>query len=243
MTNIQFSDINKFVRGNYSHLILFGSYSRGDYETKSDIDILQITDTRFKSYSVNHINFSVYTLSRLNEMCLDGSLFLLHIIKESKVLFGDSDILNNWNKIFPYKKDYTQYKNEIINTSKLLDVNEEVYLENWKGFNSLLCYLFRSYLYASLVGEKDFSFSTKYLADKINDLNIINALNLKKERSANYELYCFAKQQFEYYSNIKFTNADNSSLDLIQKIKFYSKLPEDLSRFFLNPTNKESSDY
>jgi predicted nucleotidyltransferase len=86
---------NQHVRS----LILIGSHARGDFGAHSDIDVVVITDTRMRRstlYSLLPRKLNISRLSLLPHTCeafqalyREGSLFLVHIMREGRVLYDD----------------------------------------------------------------------------------------------------------------------------------------------------------
>lgn len=76
-------NLNEEVKGIY----LFGSYSRGDFDFNSDIDILIITQNINKL--VNHNNYEILFVSeRSFSKNLQDNLNYLSILKEGRVIFN-----------------------------------------------------------------------------------------------------------------------------------------------------------
>lgn len=80
-------------------IILFGSFTRNDINEGSDVDIVVIAD--FKEKFLDRIKILLdlntglplepigYTPDEFNEMRINGNSFILKIIEESKLLYGD----------------------------------------------------------------------------------------------------------------------------------------------------------
>ncbi len=225
--------IKPFIKGKYSTLLLFGSYSRGDNNIDSDIDILQITDNYFPSYSINHYNISVYTLSQLINMAEEGSLFILHLINEAKVIYGDEKIIFLLRTKFRAPANYSAYRNELILTADVLDIDVNTYNKNWKGFNNLLSYLFRSYLYSLLFDENKIVFSINSIALYFHDNDIILFFRLKKMNHGNYNEFENCKKIFEKYTGRRIYNPYKNPRTLLDNMKMKSKLMTALSLHFI----------
>ncbi len=100
-----------------SSLILFGSRAREDNNLRSDIDILVITfDGHPKQVKIDSVSLSFYPLDVLVEKAKDGDLFVLHIIREGKLLTGSAASLEKIRASFRNK---LTYKKEIHAASDL----------------------------------------------------------------------------------------------------------------------------
>lgn len=99
---------------NYS-IAIFGSSLRSDFDKYSDKDLLVVADD-YKTldelktiYSKDNWSISFYTYSKLRYLSKNGSLFIKHLQKESKIISDENDILerilNQFNPKSNYKKD------------------------------------------------------------------------------------------------------------------------------------------
>nr|WP_238842081.1 nucleotidyltransferase domain-containing protein [Sulfolobus sp. E11-6] len=101
-------------------VILFGSYARGDYTNKSDIDVLIVSDILPKdpkeafasAFKLSRdkviptvMNTEVF-LARLKE----GSTFLLEVIEDGKILCGDANFIKQVLEI--YKEVRKKFRRE-----------------------------------------------------------------------------------------------------------------------------------
>lgn len=214
-------------------LILFGSYSRGDYNSSSDIDILEVTKLTKKPYSVGKINFSTYTLLQLKKMANEGNLFILHIILEGQTISGNSEILNDVKHEFKKQKSYENYRNEILAASKLLDLTEKQFKSNTKGYYGLLCYLFRSYLYSTLIDQGYLKFSIQKISKRYEDKDISTVFSLKHKEKITYSEFLFCKSVFQKYAKTKFTNQYGNSVNMLQNLKESSQFAFSIALHFL----------
>ncbi|MBI4823403.1 MAG: nucleotidyltransferase domain-containing protein [Nitrospirae bacterium] len=83
--------------------LVFGSFAKGDYSRRSDIDVIFIEDTKerfidrigrylddlwdkdaLKSFGIDVL---VYTLREFEKMKADGNKFILRALKEGKILY------------------------------------------------------------------------------------------------------------------------------------------------------------
>jgi hypothetical protein len=112
---------------NYS-IAIFGSSLRSDFDKYSDKDLLIVADD-YKTleslktiYSKDDWSISFYTYSKLKYLSKNGSLFIKHLQKESKIIADKNDrlegILNQFNPKINYKNDIDDCVNyfDIIKT-------------------------------------------------------------------------------------------------------------------------------
>lgn len=203
--NIEAEVLSK-VKGEYSSLILFGSYARGDYNPYSDVDVLQIVRKPKESYKENNINFSVYTLGYLSKMAEDGSLFILHIIQDGKLLKGKKQDLLILKQNFIKKESYASFRKNLIDASSLLDFDEEFYKKNFKGANSLVAYLLRSYIYSLLHDQGKMIFSMHDASTLLKDPRIKKISQLKDMAYPDYNKFLKYRSLLEEYMGKKISN-------------------------------------
>jgi len=85
-------------------IILIGSYSRGDTNEYSDIDLVLITDLflpRSKFYAIlpselniKELSLLPYPLEIFTKLYMEGSLFIAHVLKEGLVLYDEGCYAN-----------------------------------------------------------------------------------------------------------------------------------------------------
>lgn len=230
---IDFDIIDKLSKYNHTALILFGSRSRGDFDTQSDIDILEITTEIHKPYSVDHFNYSTYTKDQLISMGENGSLFVWHIIKEGQVIKGNINLIAELKSKFIQPNNYNEFRKEILSAARLLDINDGEFNMNTKGYYGLLCYLFRSYLYSLCADNEHLTFSIKEIAKIYKDSQLVKLFNMKYQKNISFDEYTWCKEIFEDYANTEFTNDYASSSTLLKKIKDESRFTLSIGLHFL----------
>src|SRR4030042_4257438 len=105
-------NLNEDVKGIY----LFGSYSRGDFDFNSDIDILVITGKTNKLINYNNYEILLVSESTFSKN-LPNNLNYLSLLKEIKVIFNKELIDKYRNK--KYKLNIKKYLPEIEKISKI----------------------------------------------------------------------------------------------------------------------------
>jgi len=100
-------------------LYVAGSYARGEQNSKSDVDILAITNKTNKSFDVGKYSILLISRENVEKSLQDNVLPILPMIKEAKVLI-------NGNLIEEYKKTKLTRRNldwHIEGTKSILKVN------------------------------------------------------------------------------------------------------------------------
>ncbi|MCF6131610.1 hypothetical protein [Flavobacterium wongokense] len=162
---------------NYS-VAIYGSSMRENFDKYSDRDILIVANfyDELKSLKIEYENqgFSVstYTYSKLQFMSENGSLFIDHLVKESKILIDFNGklnlILNNHKsqkpdlKQFQDNKKYFEILKFVPNSSK-----------GFGWFCDCLYVGIRNYLILKSAEKGDFNFSYLTLLDELKSENLI----------------------------------------------------------------------
>src|SRR5437868_801459 len=80
--------------------MLFGSVARDTNSNRSDVDVLQLMASPSPSYAIGPLSVSVYTADALKELALQGSLFVLHLKTEGKILHDPERLLDECLKSY-----------------------------------------------------------------------------------------------------------------------------------------------
>lgn len=90
-----------------SSLVLFGSRAREDNDCRSDIDLLLITaEGNPRQVKTGSVSLSFYPLDVLLDKAKGGDLFVLHLIREGRLLTGSPDPMERIKKSFRQKPSY-----------------------------------------------------------------------------------------------------------------------------------------
>lgn len=163
---------------NYS-IAIYGSSTRENFDQYSDKDILIVGEsyknikTIIVEYENQGFSVSTYTYSKLNFMSLNGSLFIDHLVKESKILIDYDQkfdfILKNHISKKPSFKEFQDNKNYF----KILE-----FLPNSKKGFGWFCdclYIgFRNYLILLSAKKNKFNFSYITLLEELKNDNLID---------------------------------------------------------------------
>lgn len=146
-------------------LVLFGSRARGDSRVTSDVDLLGVIEGSriHEETAINGASFYQYPLSTLYKMASSGDLFMLHLVKEAKILHDTASIFKEVCRKFEYKSSYSE---EIFAASALMMyIISFVKFEEDYNLRKRLIWCVRTILIARSAERRAPVFSSKDLED------------------------------------------------------------------------------
>jgi hypothetical protein len=102
-------------------VMLYGSYARGTADAHSDVDVLQVVDQAPTPYSVAGVNVTQYLPMHLTAMAKSGSLFVLHLRLEGRILSDPYGILRRCLDAYVPPSGYTFLMRELGIAAAALD--------------------------------------------------------------------------------------------------------------------------
>nr|WP_244982283.1 nucleotidyltransferase domain-containing protein [Corallococcus exercitus] len=176
------SEVFSALSGDSEGVIIFGSFARGDYTEASDIDVIQITPKRKRSYSSGRVSVAVYTQTQLLKMARHGDLFAAHVVREGKIIAGPQALMTEIQSAFAPRASYEGFRGDLRAALPLIDVSPQLYQLRTKRYDSLVQFLLRSWVYSLLADRGDYVFSMREVADRLDDARLV--VSLKNERDA-----------------------------------------------------------
>jgi len=171
-------------------IYLVGSYARGEQDSKSDIDILVISNKTKKEIKSGKYNVSISTLESLKKTVLAQPELVLPRIKEAKVILNP--ILLKEFEIKVNKKSFKEFYEDsermlkISNEFVKLDKEDGEDLESHSVVYSLVLRLRGLFFIKCLINEEKYS-------KKSFEKWILSVLN-KEEFEKCYEIYGLEKE-------------------------------------------------
>lgn len=214
--------------GREATVILFGSIARMDSNSLSDIDIAVVTKDYLPKTTVDNkskINFSFYTEKKIFQMASEGSLFVKHIINEGVILNGDSQLIEKLRAAFG-TLDIDKLRKEVVFSTKYLDISEDEYFVNWKRFNDLILYIYRTFLYVRCHKIGIETFSLEKIASILNEEKILEFISLKYDVTPDFDKFLQIRKSIEESEKIKISNEFESYDALLVNSVAVGKLPE-----------------
>jgi predicted nucleotidyltransferase len=192
----QVREVARVVRPPFTAVFLYGSHARGDAETNSDVDVLQVTPTHTAPYAVGRINVTCYTLDQLLRLARNGGLFARHLVEEALPLEDPQGVLENLKSVYVGPLTYDGIKKEVCGCAPLLDVTQPQFAENVEGLISIVSYLIRTYLYAMAFDHGARSFAMAHIFDVLGQhRSRITLSDVRTQR--NFSAFAAARKLYE----------------------------------------------
>jgi predicted nucleotidyltransferase len=214
-----FDSIKGCLKGDATSVMLFGSYARNDARTDSDVDILQLLDRRRPSYRVGRLSVTVYNVNTLMDLASRGSLFVLHLRCDGRVLI---DTEGKFARIFAAYKaplSYEPFRRDLRLALNLLDVDEAAYGTRPTSFISLALYLLRTILYIECAEIGQPMFSVWAVAESRRDARLSRLFEVKYSMNASYDDFLSALRYLEEHLDQPCRNPYGSIEALITNIE------------------------
>lgn len=127
--------------------MLYGSHARGDPTPGSDVDVLQLVSRQRRSYHKGRLSVTVYTAEHLRALAEAGSLFVLHLRTEGKILADEQGALATILASYKAPESYAELERSLRSAARILDVDAPTFARNPHGFIRVGLYLLRTALY------------------------------------------------------------------------------------------------
>lgn len=146
-------------------LVLFGSRARGDHRLSSDVDLLGVVEGGqiMDEVASRGASFYRYPVATLMEKAKGGDLFVLHLVKEGKVLHDTAGIFENIANSFVYKKSYASEIREASAVAWLITLRPNVL--GLRKNRKRLVWAIRTMLIAHAAQQGSAVFSSAALSD------------------------------------------------------------------------------
>ena len=165
--------------------VLYGSYARGDYDPASDVDVLRITTKRMRANRIDgQVSLHIYDIKDLLVMARQGSLFILHLLREARPLHDPCKYLTDLSDAFQEPTSYVSAARQILQPATcLIEIDESLFQTAPKAFLDVSIFLCRTLIYAEHADQGPFSFSLRSLAAMDKTANMISRI---KNQSISY---------------------------------------------------------
>jgi hypothetical protein len=187
--------------------MIFGSFARGDASEDSDIDVLVLAPRRSKPTKRGRVNVSTYDESTLREMAERGSLFVLHLRNEGRILRDDKGTLSRCLDSYRPPETYDQLRATLRQVANLLDVDEIAYAARWNEYNELALFVLRTLLYAQFAEDGAPVFSLQTIRQRVQRKGLDGAFALKASSGPRFEQFAVARSLVEDLVGSKARNA------------------------------------
>lgn len=157
------------------------------------MDLFGIGDSAiYRMVVKNNVNLAIYGKEAAFEMSEEGDLFMLHIIKEGRVIYDDRGLFDRLSASFRYRNSYdVQIRHATDLGWALIQCAPRV--RDVGLLNKRIAWCVRTLVVAKAASERKAIFSSAALADYISDRSVVKLIASKESRSmSNSVLKLFA---------------------------------------------------
>jgi hypothetical protein len=161
--------------------MLYGSYARGDATGQSDIDLLALTDGIPGAWQDDHLSLTAYAPGHLRTLAQRGSLFVLHLSREGRILHDPHGCLKEVLTNYKPPADKLRLASELTAAaSGLLSASEEERKLHGSAMRALAYYIVRSLAYDTCARRGSSSFSLTAALSEIGNLDLLEPLDRRR---------------------------------------------------------------
>jgi hypothetical protein len=162
-------------------LMLYGSHARGDATDQSDIDLLALTDGTPGSWQEGHLSLTAYAPGHLTALAQRGSLFVLHLCSEGRVLSDPHGSLETALSSYRPPADPLRLASELVAAaSGLLSASDEEREEHGPAMRALAYYILRSLAYDTCAKQGPASFSLTVALSSIGRPDLLDSFGRRR---------------------------------------------------------------
>jgi len=166
-------------------------------------------------------------------LALEGSLFVLHLKLEGKILYDPDGFLENCLTSYRQPEDYSSFLADLAFLTGFLDISSSVYAQRAGAVNRMAVFILRSALFAILAQQGRPCFEMRDVADSFQDPAILHAYSLKQMTDPDPALLAVARPLLERYLRCKIHNRFGSYEALLLNSSRRSEFVRSVALHFL----------
>jgi predicted nucleotidyltransferase len=169
--------------------MLYGSVARGDDREGSDIDVLALTRRPFPPRQQGRLSITSYTPVQLVSLARAGSLFVLHLRMEGRILHDPEAALARVLDTYRPPASYAPLHDALRKASAILDTTDEAFARNPEGYCRVALFLLRTEVYARCAERGTPAFAMDMAARRIEDPTIAAAFSGRAARMSDHGFF------------------------------------------------------
>lgn len=166
--------------------MLYGSHARGSADDESDVDVLQLVPNGAVAYSVGSVNVTQYLAGQLRAMAQRGSLFVLHLTTEGRILYDPNGELRSILQEYSQPHSYDAMRQEIMVAGSALDTTANDASKYVSSLGPLAIYLLRTVVFSLCAERGVTTFESHKVAAELGDPDLGEVLKLRRQSSLEF---------------------------------------------------------
>lgn len=192
-------------------VLLFGSAARGDATAQSDIDVLQLS-TRIGSLERGRFSVTVYQPHHLQRMAQNGSLFVLHLVREGRILADPHGYIANILSAYTPPTSYSPLRETLRTTLDVLDASPAELDKNIRGFIRLALFLARTEAYIRCAEAGTPIFAMRSVARFLEDPELYDVFSTRSEHPTDKDFFFRVRHLVERYVGARASRSQSLEL-------------------------------
>lgn len=169
-------------------MLLFGSHARGDQDSRSDTDLLLITQEDAPRHVMNgHLSTSLYPFEDLRDRARNGDLFVCHIVREAKAIYDPGGQLKVLQSEFRLRRCYDDEVQRATDLGWFL-VDHGTSITNASLVNKRIAWCVRTILISRSAESGNPVFSALSLAEFARSRFVLTLIKNKDEDIVNTDI-------------------------------------------------------
>ncbi|MEZ3156666.1 nucleotidyltransferase domain-containing protein [Microbacterium sp. BWR-S6Y] len=176
------ADLSDHVSDTAIAAMVYGSYARGTDDEGSDIDILELVADSPSPRSSGRINVTQYTPAHLAQMSQRGSLFVMHLIADGKVLHDPHGTLERTLSQYAKPVSFAPIWEQLSAAAGIVNPRSPDASEHSHGLGRLGMYVLRTAAYLHAIEQGNPCFDVDAAAKRLGVRGLSEVLRWRRSK-------------------------------------------------------------